>query len=67
MDNSMMHLGVCEDCLAIHAVWSHPERGEPIPDPDSGEWETFGGCFVCDGRINWDETVPVTDYLKRGF
>lgn len=65
MDTPVMHLGLCENCLTIQAVWPHPERTEPIPD--EVDWESFGSCHVCDGSVNWDEIVPVTDYLKRGF
>lgn len=65
MSDRVMHLGLCEDCLTINAVWPHPERSEEIPDKP--EWETFGDCHVCDGSVMWDETADVTDYLKRGF
>lgn len=61
-----MHLGVCDDCQTVHAVWPHPERRTEIPDINEGE--NFGTtCDICDGRIEWLEVVPVTDYLKRGF
>lgn len=65
-ETRMIHVGVCDDCQSIHAVWPHPERREPIPDIN--DWETFGTtCSICDGHIDWLEVVPVTDYLKRGF
>lgn len=63
-----MHLGLCENCLTIHAVWPHPDRIGPVPEPD--DWEAFAtNCNVCDdGHINWDEVnFPATDYLKRGY
>ena len=66
MNIPVMHLGTCEDCLTIQAVWPHPEKNLPIPKPS--EWESFStDCRICDGYVNWDETVPVTDYLKRGY
>lgn len=68
MSERLMHLGVCEDCLTIQAVWPHPERETPVTEPD--DWECFATtCKVCeDGYVRWDETdVPVTDYLKRGY
>lgn len=63
----LMHVGVCDECLTIHAAWPHPEADTQTPNPD--DWEGFAtNCNVCDeGPINWLETVPVTDYLKRGY
>lgn len=68
MSEAVMHIGMCESCLTIQAVWPHPERETPVPEPN--QWETFAtDCKVCDdGPVNWDWTnEPVTDYLKRGF
>ena len=66
-DLPVMHVGLCDDCLTIQAAWPHPERSDPVPNPS--QWEDFASdCKVCgDGRVEWLETVPVTDYLKRGF
>lgn len=68
MSDRTMHLGLCEECLTILAAWPHPERRDPVPEPD--DWETFAtNCPVCeDGYVSWDEiNTPVTDYLKRGY
>ncbi|WP_156150412.1 hypothetical protein [Gordonia sihwensis] len=62
-----MHVGVCDDCATIFAVWPHPERQAPVPVPS--QWEHFAStCTVCDGNVEWLETnTPVSEYLKRGY
>ena len=64
-DVPMMHLGLCEDCLTTVALWPHPEREEPIPHRI--DWESFGGCPVCDGSVSWDWVDPCSEYLKKGY
>ncbi|WP_461666646.1 hypothetical protein [Gordonia sputi] len=67
VDMPMMWLGLCQSCMTIQAIWPHPERSFAVPEPT--DWEAWASdCKVCDdGTVDWDEHVPVTDYLKRGF
>lgn len=54
--------GTCDDCLALVAVYPHPERDDDIPDRDDWE-EPFPSCYVCDGRIDWGGSDPAADVI----